>query len=394
MAREGDNANDLMSTWLDWQRGFLGDWLGAATKGAESTMWPGRAPFDAFGDWQRNWMRSFFGPLGARAPEEGLGGAVFRRLTDASSAYVDLVNVWAKSMALLAQMPSGTTLSADKVKQLYDQWLKDYQTMMESLWGAVPSDDVKDTAKAYSEAAGVWAEQAWRFMEPVFKNLEQAPQTISRMAKGDAGARMEFAGLLRKNYEDTLGRVLRAPTFGFFREFSERANRTADAYVRFNAALSQYFVPFYQTGLRAGEKVFQRLMEFKGKEVTPQTLREFYRIWWTINEDVHFQMFRSEEFTRLLGEVVRAGLLFKKQFDELSDEIVGLTNLPTKKEMDEVYRSMYELKKEIRSQKRAIQELERRLAVEVSQAGSSAQGRTASKRSPGTDGMPAEGDQR
>jgi class III poly(R)-hydroxyalkanoic acid synthase PhaE subunit len=266
--------------------------------------------------------------------------------------------------------------------------------MMESLWGAVPSEDVKDTAKAYSDAAGVWAEQAWRFMEPVFKNLEQAPQTISRMAKGDAGAGVELAGLLRKNYEVTLGKVLRAPTLGFFREFSERANRTADAYVRFNAALSQYFVPFYQTGLRAGEKVFQRLMEFKGKEVTPETLREFYRIWWTINEDVHFQMFRSEEFTRLLGEVVRAGLLFKKQFDELSDEIVGLTNLPTKKEMDEVYRSMYELKKEIRSQKRAIQELERRLAVEVSQPGSSTQGRTAGKRSPGTDGMPAEGDQR
>lgn len=393
MAREGDSANDLMSTWLDWQREFFGDWLGAAGKGAESAMWRGRTPLEAFGEWQRNWMRSFFGPLETRPREEGLGGAVFRRLLDASGAYVDLVNVWARSMALLAQMPPGTTLSTDKVKELHDQWLKDYQSMMQSLWGAVPSEDVRDTAKAYSEAAGVWAEQAWRFMEPVFRNLEQAPPALSRMAKGDAGAGVELAGLLRKNYEVTLGRVLRAPTLGFFREFSERANRTADAYVRFNAALAQYYVPFYQTGLRAGEKVFQRLMEFQGKEVTPQTLREFYRIWWTINEDVHFQMFRSEEFTRLLGEVVRAGLLFKKQFDELSDEIIGLTNLPTKKEMDEVYRSMYELKKEVRSQKRAIQELERRLAVAVSQAGSPAPGRTAGKRRPGTDGMPAEGDQ-
>jgi hypothetical protein len=74
-------------------------------------------------------------------------------------------------------------------------------------------------------------------------------------------------------------------------------------------------------------------------------------------------MFQSEEFTKLLGEVVRAGLLFKKQFDELSDEIVGLTNLPTKADMDEIYHNIYDLKKEVRQQRRAIHDLERRLGV-------------------------------
>jgi class III poly(R)-hydroxyalkanoic acid synthase PhaE subunit len=364
LAREGDTSREGVWPWLEWQREFLGDWLAAATKGTESAMWPGRTPYDMFGDWQRTWLKSVFGPFGAKAPEEGLGGAVFRRVLDASGAYMDLVNVWGKTAALLAQMPAGTTLSADKVKELYDQWTKDYQAVVESLWGAVPSEEMKEAAKGYSSLAGAWAEQAWRFMEPVLRNMEQAPQTLSRMARGDAEAGVELTGLLRRNYEVTLGKILRAPTLGFFREFGERSNKTADAYVRFNAALAQYFVPFYQTGLRAGEKVFQRLTEFQGKEVTPQTLREFYRIWWTINEDLHFQMFRSEEFTRLLGEVVRAGLLFKKQFDELSDEIIGLTNLPTKKEMDEVYRSMYELRKEIRQHTRAIQDLERRLAGE------------------------------
>jgi class III poly(R)-hydroxyalkanoic acid synthase PhaE subunit len=303
---------------------------------------------------------------------------------------MDLINVWGKTVALLAQLPPGTTLSADKVKDLYDQWIRDYQTMVESLWGAVPSEDVKETAKLYSNVAGVWAEQAWRLMEPALRNLEQAPQTLARMSKGEVEAGVELTGLLRKNYEATLGKILRAPTMGFFREVAERTNRTADAYVRFNAALAQYFVPFYQTGLRAGERVFQRLMEFQGREVTPQTLREFYRIWWTINEDLHFQMFRSEEFTRLLGEVVRAGLLFKKQFDELSDEIIGLTNLPTKKEMDEVYRSVYELKKEVRQHTRAIQDLEGRLGVQVSRAVPSGRGRAARKSSPRPDEMPSE----
>jgi class III poly(R)-hydroxyalkanoic acid synthase PhaE subunit len=390
LAREGDTSKEWMSSWLQWQRDFLGNWFAAAARGAESGMWPGQSPFDVFGEWQRTWLRSVLGPFGARAPEEGLGGAVFRRVLDAGGAYMDLVNVWGKTVALLAQVPSGTTLSTDKVKELYDQWIKDYQTMLESLWGAVPSEEVRETAKAYSNVAGTWAEQAWRSLEPVLRNLEQAPQILSRMSRGEVEAGVELTGLLRKNYEATLGKILRAPTIGFFRELSERANRTADAYVRFNAALTQYFVPFYQTGLRAGEMVFQRLMEFQGKEVTPETLREFYRIWWTINEDLHFRMFRSEEFTRLLGEVVRAGLLFKKQFDELSDEIIDLTNLPTKKEMDEVYRSMYELKKEVRRHTRAIEDLERRLDGQVSGAVPSGRGGAARRSNPRPDRMPGE----
>jgi class III poly(R)-hydroxyalkanoic acid synthase PhaE subunit len=390
LARDGDTSKDWMSSWLQWQRDFLGNWFAAATRGAESGIWPGQAPFDVFGDWQRTWLKSVLGPFGARTPEEGLGGAVFRRMLDAGGAYMNLVNVWGKTMALLAQVPPGTTLSTDKVKELYDQWIKDYQTTVESLWGAVPSEDVRETAKAYSTVAATWAEQAWRSMEPVFRNLEQAPQILSRMSRGEVEAGVEFTGLLRNHYEATLGKILRAPTLGFFREVAERANRAADAYFEFNAALAQYFVPFYQTALRAGEKVFQRLMEFQGREVTPHTLREFYRIWWTINEDLHFQMFRSEEFTRLLGQVVRAGLLFKKQLDELSDEIIGLTNLPTKKEMDEVYQGIYDLKKEVRRHAQAMQELERRLAVQAPRAVPAGRRRAASNTSPRPDETPNE----
>ena len=372
MEREGEIYKDWMSFWSQQQRQFLDYWA-AAGRSAEPSMWASRTPFDMFREWQRNWMKGFIEPLGARTLEPDLGTGVYRRMVEASGAYADLVNVWAKSMALLAQLPAGTALSTDKVKELYDQWVKDYQTMMESLWGAAPSEGMKASAKAQANAAGMWAEQAWRLYEPMLGNLEQAPQIMTRMAKGELGAGAELTGMLQKNYELTLGRFLRAPTLGFFREFSERANKATDAYVRFNAALADYFVPFHRTGLRAGEKVFQRLMEFRGKEVTPQTLREFYRIWWTINEDLYYEMFQSEEFTKLLGEVVREGLLFKKQFDELSDEIIGLTNLPTKAEMDEVYRSIYELKREVRQQRRAIQELEKRLgaqALEASPTGS------------------------
>jgi hypothetical protein len=62
---------------------------------------------------------------------------------------------------------------------------------------------------------------------------------------------------------------------------------------------------------------------------------------------------------------LRRGLLFRKWFDDLTDSILKLTNLPTKKDMDEIYHALYDLRKEIRWQARAIREIEQHLGIEV-----------------------------
>ena len=367
MTNDTGKTKDMTSLWLDWQRDFWENWMAAMTKGMQSmtSLGTGYAPLDMFSQWHQNWLKSVMEPFLSKEARDGLGATVFNRVLNATNVYYDLMGLWGKSMMLLAQVSPGGTLSTDKVKEIYDQWIKDYQTLMGSLWSASPSSEVGETAKAYQSATGVSADYAWRFMEPVMKELERLPEILTKIAKGEAGATVELAGLLRKNYDLTWGRLLRAPALGYYRGFTEHLSKTIDAYVRFNATLAEYYVPFYHTGLRAAEKVFQRLMEFQGKEMTPETLHEFYRIWWTINEDVYHELFQSEAFTKLLGEALRQGLLYKKQFDDLTDEVIGFTNLPTKREMDEVYRSIYELRKEVRWQRRAIKELEAHLGIQA-----------------------------
>ena len=370
MEEQTQELIDMASRWSAWQRDFWEKWVTTTIGGTEASqsLWQGNTVLDMLAAWQQTWSKSFLEPFLGEGPE-GLGATVFKRLLDASTVYNSLLTFWARSTMLLAQLTPGTTPTTEELKEIYDQWVKEYQSFMASLWGAYPSKDAEKTAKAYEGATAASAESGWRFMEPLLKNSEQLPEILARIARGDAGASIELAGLFRKNYELTLGKALRAPFMGYAREFVERVNQTLDAYVHYNVALAQYFAPFYQSGMHAAEMVFQRLSEFGGKEVTPETFREFYRIWWTINEDVYRQMFGSEEFTKLLGEVLRQGFLFKKQLDELSDQIIQFTNLPTKQDMDEIYKTIYDLRKEVRWQRRTIQELEKQLRVTVEKPG-------------------------
>jgi len=367
LKKQTQKPPDVASLWSQWQRDLWENWMTTAIKGMEAgqSIWQGKTPLDMLTMWQQTWSKSFLELFPGKEPPEGVGATVYQRLLHASTVYNSLLVFWARSAMLFSQFTPGTVPTTEQSKEIYDQWVKEYQTVIGSLWGAYPSKDAGETAKAYQSATAALAESGWRFTEPLLKNLEQLPEILTRIAKGDAGAGMELTGLFRKNYELTLGKALRSPSLGYAREFVQRVNETLDAYVHYNVALAQYFAPFYQSGMHAAEKVFQRLSEFKGKEITPETFREFYRIWWTVNEDVYNQMFGSEEFTKLMGEVLRQGLLFRKQLDDLSDEIIKFTNLPTKQDMDEIYRAIYDLRKEVRWQRRAIRDLEQHVRTTV-----------------------------
>lgn len=369
MSESKEAPKDVFSQWMKWQQDFWANWMKNPAKGMESffAAWQKPEGGNWFSDWYQNWIKSAqeaFGGHGTQA-QEGLGPEVFSRLLNAEKVYTDLLGFWTKAMTPLSMLPAGTELSVEKIKEARDLWMKEYKAMMESLWGSVPSPEFRDTGKAVSSAGVVASDYAWNFMEPILKNLENLPSLLDKAMKGESGALMELSGLFRKNYEATMGRALRAPTMGYFRETFDLVGKAADAYIQFNAAMNEYMSLFYATGQHAAEKVFARLNEFQGREPTPENFREFYKLWWTINEETYHELFLTKEFTGMLREVLRRGLLFRKWFDDLTDSILKLTNLPTKKDMDEIYHALYDLRKEIRWQARAIREIEQHLGIEV-----------------------------
>ncbi|HVO67954.1 MAG TPA: poly(R)-hydroxyalkanoic acid synthase subunit PhaE [Syntrophales bacterium] len=365
------NWIDIMSQWMKLQQVFWKEWVTFTGKSMESMMAVGKpgtileegtvAPWKLYQNWVESFQRIF-----EEEDKEGLGVTVFNRVLRASRVYLDLMDFWSKTLSSLKDIPLGEPLTVDKINDIRQNWIQYYQSMMESLWGEIPSAEMRDTAKALSSSSIAASNFIWSFIEPSFKNMAQLPDVLQRVAKGDRGAVADLGGIFVKNYEDTIGKALLAPSVGYFREFNERLNNMTYSYLQFNTAKASFYSLFYDTGMRAAEKVYEKYAEFVGKEITPETFREFYRIWWTINEDVYQELFRSEEFTKLSREVTSRGLMFRKWVDELFEQILKFTSLPSKRDMDEIYRSLYDLKKEVRNQKRAIKNVEKHLDVKSS----------------------------
>ena len=293
---------------------------------------------------------------------DGLGLTVFKRITSSAEIYFEVLDFWAKVLSASPDIAAGKPLPEEKVKELHDQWMRNYRSLMASLWGSAPSAEMQDLFKALSGPPEAGAESAWAVLAPMVTSMSQVPGIFQRLVKGDKAAAAELGGLFAKNYEETMGKALLAPTIGYFREFQEGVNKAIYAYGQYTNAKTAFLAFLQSTGIAAAEKVFQRFIEFKPKEITPETYKELYKLWCNTNEEVYQEVSRSQEFVGLAKRMVEQGLVFRKELDEMSDHVLKFTNFPSKKDMDEIYLAIYETRRDLREARRRVTELEKQVA--------------------------------
>jgi class III poly(R)-hydroxyalkanoic acid synthase PhaE subunit len=333
---------DLYETWIE----------GAGVKGLAGP-----------GSWYEEFTKRLQKTFGEKVGD-GLGLTVFKRITSSAEIYFDVLDFWAKTLSASPDIAAGKPLPPEKVKEFHDQWMRNYRSLMASLWGSAPAAEVQDVFKALSGTMGAGAEAAWAVLTPTLANMTQLPGIFQRLAKGDKGAAAELGGVFAKNYEETMGKALLAPTIGYFREFQEHINKAIYAYGQYTNAKTAFLSFLQSAGITAAEKVFQRFIGFEPKEITPETYKELYKLWCNTNEEVYQEVSRSKEFVDLAKQMVEQGLLLRKELDEISDQVLKFTSIPSKKDMDEIYLAIYETKRDLREARKRVTELEKQLAMQ------------------------------
>jgi len=109
------------------------------------------------------------------------------------------------------------------------------------------------------------------------------------------------------------------------------------------------------------QKVATNLGEMFRKGQAPKTFKEFYTLWWTTNEETVHELFKNPEFSRLLGRVTDAATQVRKRYDDVMEEYLKALPVPTRSEMNDLYKTLYMLKKEVRKNTKQMKELENKL---------------------------------
>ena len=114
--------------------------------------------------------------------------------------------------------------------------------------------------------------------------------------------------------------------------------------LEFNQCLTKYYKQLSETWNIAQKKVNQKAPE------VPQDVEQleiFKKIWIDIFDNDFTELFDSKEFGENYGKLVSKELELTKHWTNISNIILQSANLPSKEEIDEVYKELHALKKRV-----------------------------------------------
>jgi class III poly(R)-hydroxyalkanoic acid synthase PhaE subunit len=169
------------------------------------------------------------------------------------------------------------------------------------------------------------------------------------MEKPGFESTQEFFDLWLKTYESTYGRLLEMPALGPTREKSEKLMKVFSSFVNLYAAGMDSSINFQSVFMEAMRRMHEKISTEMEGEISPEKYKDFYRAWIETYSETFKEFLESGHFASDNGRFMSYFMEFQKRNREMLEEnYLKPMNLPTKAELDDVYKELYSLKRTVR----------------------------------------------
>lgn len=165
----------------------------------------------------------------------------------------------------------------------------------------------------------------------------------------------------RELYRTELQKYLKIPKIGLPREFHEKLSDLADKSNIFSShlleLLYQFSTPFEKTNRAMQEKIKKMLEDGE----IPTDSKEVYSEWIKALERHFMDLLKSSEYTNVLNNTITSLAAYKGVKNNMTDIFLKEMQIPTGREMDEVYKDIYQMKKKIKELSHQVEILQDKL---------------------------------
>lgn len=340
----------LFRSWTETQQKAAQQWLSTAQEFGESEAWNVQS-------WIDRWRQ------GARSTAEGIlknaRGApkdVGKKLLESSDTYLHFMDFFFDAMKNAAPKVDGGTAWPEAIRQYADGLLKSVR-VDPTAWMRAGSvgDDVAELWKLFLGQL--------KFLgQPWLESMREAQGHVGEAMGGDRRAAIQMVNLFTDTFQSTVGKFLSAPAIGYAREYQEKLTKTFESWMDSRSAEAAFQAELTNTGVHALEalaRAIQAKTDAGEKITSPKAL---FNLWVEIAEREYFRVASSEGFARLQATYVNATMHYRIHERVLFEEVYKACHLPTRTELDDGYRHLYEVRKEVKKLKLEVASLRREMA--------------------------------
>jgi len=337
-------STSMMDAWLETQKLLWDSWINLfGVKPVEESETKTTNPYEL---WQKMIQDSF------EVWSEGavsIARSTAEQFLSAQDAAMRLMEFTAKAWDVMdPKMASGGSVLEDlggMIEQFQENWLKLPETM------AAATQDLNQMWELYLKYWG-------SFGQPWNAALHKMPEFMGRAISGDTTALVGVSNLYQQAYQDSLARLVTSPSLGLTRELNEKFQLGFDAWVSWQLATLEYQGVVHKIWEQAFEKYFQDLLSLADEGETIESIRDLVLLWTRGAEDIFTEYFRKEEYVLAQGKMLNAAMVYRKRERSIIETFFNLYDLPTRSELDEAHRRIYELKKELKVLQKTLAEIQ------------------------------------
>lgn len=164
---------------------------------------------------------------------------------------------------------------------------------------------------------------------------------------------------VRDLYEREFQKFLKAPALGLTRFHQERVNDMIDKYNLFQTALGEFLYLFYVPIEKTSAAMQEKVEEMAEKGEIFDNFKDYYNLWIRTLEGHYMTLLQSPEYTEVMDKTIAQLAEYRGAKDKVMYDLLAKLPIPTNRDMDEVYKDLYLLKKK-------VNELSKRMDAEVS----------------------------
>lgn len=342
-----DNAFDFTKyqDWAKFQQAWMRSW---------EDMMKNAGPQNVFSNntyeaWTK--MMELYNPLDASKMMGAGTRDVFEKILNSNKLYLGAYEQWKKFNDDF--LKPGTDTYKENLEQLVKQFNEIFTNNLipllpKEMQGLmVNSQSYFNTyLKTLENFLGPWSFAYQNIAEIYMESIYKDPMKLSDALKEWKDA-----------YNKTFGILVKSPVVGSSRELLEQNNRAVDSMVDMLISVSEFITKALSVGYKNSQEVFEEYFDSVDKGEDPKTFNEFYKMWSKHVEKAIEKYFYTDEFSKLIAKAADSYMIFKIEYDKLIEKSLSDSPIVTKSEVDNVYKNVYELRREVRSLKKELEEL-------------------------------------
>lgn len=292
-------------------------------------------------------FKQYYNPLEISKTFSPAAKDLFEKMMNANTYYLNMYQLWRE----LENTNVKPTI--DEIKKFSSMLIDKYDPIFKDMVIPLLPQEFQPFMKNSLDLFKTYIDASIGFYTPWTNNYSNLRDLFVEGMLDDKTKLGKFFELWKEQFDKTFGAIFQSPSVGINKELIDQQNKTFDTYIDMLLLGIDFTTRILAVQNENIDEIIKKYFEMAEKGSQPKSFSEFYKYWTTELERILESYFATPEYSRLLGQLSSVAMDYKIEMQKLTEKYLEETPLVTKSEMNSLYKTVYDLKKEVRSYKKA-----------------------------------------